>query len=211
MRDFVKLLRERFEGLVGRTSPLECSGVKAIVGLGNPGGKYERTRHNAGFLVLDRLAEKHGWRFNQKRDRSLVARGRLDQVEVVLAKPQTYMNLSGQAVQRLLASHGVKVEDLLVVYDDFDLPLGRLRLREQGGPGTHNGMRSIAALLGSTAFPRLRIGIGSAEPGAARDHVLGDFDPADWEAFEAVRERAVEAIETYLRDGLAAAMNRFNG
>jgi PTH1 family peptidyl-tRNA hydrolase len=161
-------------------------------------------------MVLDRLAEKHGWRFNQKRDRSLVGRGRLAGVEVVLAKPQTYLNLSGQAVQRLLASHGIKVGELLVVYDDFDLPLGRLRLRERGGPGTHNGMRSIVGVLGRTDFPRLRIGIGGAEPGAASDHVLGDFDPAAWETFEAERERAVEAIETYLRDGLATAMNRFN-
>jgi PTH1 family peptidyl-tRNA hydrolase len=205
------------QGLVGRTSPLERwdptehPGVKAIVGLGNPGGKYERTRHNAGFLVLDRLAAKHGWRFNQKRDRSLVARGRLGEVEVVLAKPQTYMNLSGQAVQRVMASHGTRLEDLLVVYDDFDLPLGRIRLRERGGPGTHNGMKSIVGTLGKTDFPRLRLGIGGAEPGAARDHVLGDFDPADWETFEDERERAVEAIETYLREGLTRAMNRFNG
>ena len=184
--------------------------MKVIVGLGNPGTEYERSRHNAGFLVLDRLAEKHSLRFNQKRANSRLARGRLDDDDVLLAKPQTYMNLSGRAVQGLLMQHGVKPRDLLVVYDDFDLPLGVLRLRERGGPGTHNGMRSVVHSIGSQDFPRLRIGIGAADR-AARDYVLDDFGPEDWTAFEAARDRAVEAIETYLRHGLPTAMNRFNG
>lgn len=185
--------------------------MKAIVGLGNPGSEYARSRHNVGFMVLDRFAEQHGARFNQKRAHSRVARGRMGEVELVLAKPQTYMNLSGRAVQGLLAQHGVKPADLLVVYDDFDLPLGTLRLREHGSAGTHNGMRSIVAALGTTEFPRLRVGIGAAEGVTARDYVLGDFDPEAWAIFEAARDRAVQAIETILQSGLGAAMNRFNG
>jgi PTH1 family peptidyl-tRNA hydrolase len=211
MQHSVKLLVERLKGLVGLTSPYERPAVKAIVGLGNPGGKYARSRHNAGFMVLDRLAEKHGLRFNQKRDRSLVARGVVADIEVVLAKPQTYMNLSGQAVQSLLASHGIKPDGLLVVYDDFDLPLGTLRMRERGGPGTHNGMRSILASLGTPNFPRLRVGIDAANREPARDFVLADFSPPDWERFLETRERAVEAIELFLSEGVVAAMNRCNG
>ena len=185
--------------------------MKVIVGLGNPGAEYERSRHNAGFLVLDRLAERHGLRFNQKRANSRVARGRVDDRELVLAKPETYMNLSGRAVQGLLMQHGVKPRDLLVVYDDFDLPLGTLRIRQRGGPGTHNGMRSIVQSIGSQEFPRLRVGIGAAEVQTARDYVLDDFSANDWTTFQTARDRAVEAIETYLRHGLTAAMNRFNG
>lgn len=184
--------------------------VKLIVGLGNPGREYERSRHNAGFMVLDRLAEQHGLRFNQKKAHSRLARGALEGQEIVLAKPQTYMNLSGGAVQGLLTIHGVKPRDLLVVYDDFDLPLGALRLRERGGPGTHNGMRSIVGSLGTPAFARLRLGIGPAEGVAARDYVLDDFSGDDLAVFAEARDRAVEAIETYLRIGLATAMNRYN-
>jgi peptidyl-tRNA hydrolase, PTH1 family len=184
--------------------------VKLIVGLGNPGREYERSRHNAGFMVLDRLADKHALRFNQKKAHSRLACGTIEGEEVVLAEPQTYMNLSGGAVQGLLMIHGIKPRDLLVVYDDFDLPLGSLRLRERGGPGTHNGMRSIVQALGTPAFPRLRLGIGAAEDEPARDHVLGDFEGDELTAFEELRDRAVEAIETYLRIGLATAMNRYN-
>lgn len=184
--------------------------MKIIVGLGNPGAEYERSRHNVGFMVLDRLAEKHRLRFNHKRAHSRLARGLIEDIEVVLAKPETYMNLSGRAVQGLLMIHGVKSRNLLVVYDDFDLPLGALRLRERGGPGTHNGMRSILQALGTQEFPRLRVGIGSAADREARDFVLGDFSGEELATFEATRERAVEAIETILARGITVAMNRFN-
>ena len=185
--------------------------MQIIVGLGNPGSEYEQSRHNVGFMVLDHLAARHHLRFNQKRAHSRVARGRIDEAEVVLAKPETYMNLSGRAVQGLLMLHGVKARDLLVVYDDFDLPLGVLRLRERGGPGTHNGVRSIVQALGTREFPRLRVGIGATVGLEARDYVLGDFSSDEWTAFEGARDRAAEAIETYLRHGLSVAMNRFNG
>jgi PTH1 family peptidyl-tRNA hydrolase len=184
--------------------------MKAIVGLGNPGSKYARSRHNVGFMVLDRLAEKQGVRFNQKRARSVMARGMIGENDVLLAKPETYMNLSGQAVQSLLMTFRLKPADLLVVYDDFDLPLGTLRLRERGGPGTHNGMRSIVGVIG-TDFARLRVGIGSAVGAAARDHVLSDFGPEEWSTFEQSRDGAVEAIEAFVERGIATAMNRFNG
>jgi PTH1 family peptidyl-tRNA hydrolase len=184
--------------------------MKLIVGLGNPGREYERTRHNVGFMVLDRLAEQHATRFNQKRAHSKVARVHLDGQEVMLAKPQTYMNLSGRAVQGLLAGHGIRPSQLLVVYDDFDLPLGTLRLRVRGSAGTHNGMRSIIECLGTEDFARLRLGIGPAEGLSARDYVLADFDEQTWKVFELARERAVEAIDIFLREGAPAAMNRFN-
>ena len=184
--------------------------MKLIVGLGNPGAEYARSRHNAGFMVLDRFADRHAVRFNQKRAHSLVGRGRLDDLEIVLAKPQTYMNISGRAVQGLLISYGVRPSDLLVVYDDFDLPLGALRLRQRGSAGTHNGMRSIVEALGTQEFPRLRVGIGAADGASARDYVLSDFDDDAWKVFEEAREQAAGAIATYLCEGATAAMNRFN-
>src|SRR5215212_5836986 len=184
----VHYLRALCRGWSGRPAPLSVAlDMKVIVGLGNPGKDYERSRHNAGFLVLDRLAEKHAIRFNQKRANSVVARSRLDGVELVLAKPQTYMNLSGKAVQGLLMAHGLKPANLLVVYDDFDLPLGVLRLRERGSPGTHNGMRSIVSYLRTEEFPRLRLGIGSTDGIAARDYVLSGFDEGSWKDFENMR------------------------
>lgn len=205
-------LSELLRGWSGRPAPLAVGqDVKIIVGLGNPGAEYERSRHNAGFMVLDRFAERHEIRFNQKRANSRVARGRVAGVEIVLAKPQTFMNLSGKAVQGLLMTQALKPAGLLVVCDDFDLPLGTLRLRERGSPGTHNGLRSIVNYLKTQEFPRLRVGIGAAEGVSARDYVLDDFDSTDWAEFESTRERAVEAIELYLESGLAATMNRFNG
>jgi peptidyl-tRNA hydrolase, PTH1 family len=206
----LKFLRQRLGGWSERPAPLGvAAAVKVIVGLGNPGAEYVRSRHNVGFMVLDRFAVKHTIRFNQKRANSLVARGRLQGTELVLAKPQTYMNLSGKAVQGLLMTHGLKPASLLVVYDDFDLPLGTLRMRERGSAGTHNGMRSIVQYLKSDDFPRLRIGIGTAGS-SARDHVLGDFEANEQQQADEACERAVEAIETFVLDGAAAAMNRYN-
>ena len=183
---------------------------KLIVGLGNPGAEYARNRHNLGFWCLDRLAERHRLRFNSKRAQSLVARGQLAAQDVALAKPQTYMNLSGAAVKQLLVGWGVPTRSLLVVYDDVDLPTGTIRLRERGGPGTHNGMRSIVESIGTTDFPRLRIGIGAPDGRAIVDHVLGDPTPEELPALEEAAERAAEAVELFIRRGAAAAMNQFN-
>ena len=149
--------------------------MKVVIGLGNPGSQYERTRHNIGWMVLDRLADRAGLSGRQKsRDASVTVRGRYQDLDLALVKPTTYMNLSGVAVRKVLARDHVPLEDMLVVVDDFDLPLGRLRLREEGSAGTHNGLRSIVAEMGTQKFPRLRVGIGG-HGGSAIDHVLSAF------------------------------------
>lgn len=196
--------------------------MKIIAGLGNPGPEYEVTRHNVGFLVVDALADAHGLRFGPRKFDAETARGRVAGEEVLLAKPQTYVNLSGRSVAPLVAFHKVAPKDLLVVHDDLDLEFGRIQLRERGGDGGHNGLRSIIAELGSRDFQRLRVGIGrprrpgGAPPGAAAgrgrvvDHVLSAFEDAEIPVLERVIARAVEAIESVLRDGIARAMNRYN-
>jgi len=182
-----------------------------IVGLGNPGLEYSATRHNLGFLLLERLAEKHRLRFTGKRAKSLVARGTLNGNDIALAKPQTYMNLSGEAVRELIRLYGIPPRALLVVYDDVDLPLGTIRLRERGGPGTHNGMRSIVDELGRTDFPRLRIGVGMPTDGQnLADYVLGHPTPDERAVLDEALGRALEATETVVRRGLGAAMNAYN-
>ncbi|HYU18159.1 MAG TPA: aminoacyl-tRNA hydrolase [Chloroflexota bacterium] len=184
---------------------------RLIVGLGNPGQDYADHRHNLGFWCLDRLAEKHQLRFNMRRARSLVARGEIGGRDVVLAKPQTYMNVSGQAVKELLFAWGIAPASLLVIYDDVDLPSGVLRMRERGGPGTHNGMRSIVESIGTSDFPRLRIGVGGPPPRSdMADYVLSPPSPDELATLRDAVERAVEAVEAALREGPAVAMNRFN-
>jgi PTH1 family peptidyl-tRNA hydrolase len=189
----------------------EMGPSRLIVGLGNPGLEYSATRHNQGFLLLERLAEKHRMRFTGKRGKSLVARGSLNGHDVALAKPQTYMNLSGQAVRDLLRIYGVPPKSLLVAYDDVDLPVGTIRLRERGGPGTHNGMRSIVDTIKTTEFPRLRIGVGMPTNGQdLADYVLGLPTPDERAALEEALARGVEAVETFVRRGVGAAMNAHN-
>ena len=182
-----------------------------IVGLGNPGLEYSATRHNLGFWCVDKLAEKHRLRFTSKRAQSVVARGTVAGQDVALAKPQTYMNLSGTAVKGLLTAWRVPTSSLLVVYDDVDLEPGTIRLRQQGGPGTHNGMRSMVEELRTEDFPRLRIGIGMAPPGQnLADYVLDHPTPDDLPKLREAVDRAVEAIEVFVRRGAPAAMNQFN-
>ncbi|MEW6457722.1 MAG: aminoacyl-tRNA hydrolase [Bacillota bacterium] len=183
--------------------------MKLIVGLGNPGAKYRFTRHNAGFMVVDRLAGAAGTTVNRRRCFSLVGEGRLNGVRVVLAKPQTYMNLSGLAVSDLFRHYRVGPADLLVICDDLDLEFGRIRLRPKGGSGGHRGLASIIAALGSSEFPRLRVGIGKAEEASA--HVLGEFAPEDQSGLEEILSTAALAAACACREGLDEAMNRFNG
>jgi PTH1 family peptidyl-tRNA hydrolase len=182
-----------------------------IVGLGNPGMRYARNRHNVGFHVVDHLAAEAGLCFDERQSHALMARGTVEGVRVALVKPQTYMNLSGKAVGPLVRFYKIPLERLLVVCDDLDLPLGQLRLRLKGGSGGHRGLASVIEHLGSQEFPRLRIGIGrpvgSMTPEA---YVLQDFDPAQQAVMEHVYPRAVEAIRTALREGFQTAMNRFN-
>jgi PTH1 family peptidyl-tRNA hydrolase len=182
-----------------------------IVGLGNPGLEYSATRHNMGFLCLDRLATKHRLRFTGKRAKSVLARGAIGGNDVALAKPQTYMNLSGESVRELLRLYAMPTKSLLVVYDDVDLPAGTVRIRERGGPGTHNGMRSIVDEIGTTEFPRLRIGVGTPTDGQnLADYVLGLPTPDERALLDEALGRGVEAIETVARRGIGAAMNQFN-
>lgn len=201
-------LFERFRPKRQEPSPGE---VTLIVGLGNPGREYVQTRHNIGFQVVSLLAEKHGLKFSRMQNEALVATGRIGDVRVVLAKPQTWMNESGRAVGPLAKFYKVEMARLLVVYDDLDRPAGTLRLRSEGGHGGHNGMRSIIARLGTPDFPRLRAGIGRPpgrmDPAA---YVLQPFarDEVPW--MDTARERAAQAIECFLAEGIIQAMNRYN-
>jgi PTH1 family peptidyl-tRNA hydrolase len=184
-----------------------------VVGLGNPGEKYAETRHNVGFVCLDLLAERYTspWRDCREALDSLIAVARADeQHTLVFAKPQTFMNRSGGAVAGILERLGLPAARALVVYDDMDLPLGSLRLRERGSPGTHNGMRSVVASLNSDRVARLRIGIGQSRPGQATDHVLGEFGPDERDAVQQQVARAADAALAWAIDGAPAAMNRYN-
>jgi PTH1 family peptidyl-tRNA hydrolase len=189
-----------------RDEPVE----KLIVGLGNPGRKYAYNRHNVGFQCLDRLAQAHGLSFTQRRAKASLALGEIADVRVVLAKPLTYMNHSGQAVRPLLSFYKLSLEDILVIHDDLDLPLGTTRLRPEGGSGGHKGMRSIIEALGSQAFPRLRVGIGRPPGNDAVSYVLSDFTADEQITLESVYERVVAAVELFLREGIEAAMNAYN-
>lgn len=183
-----------------------------IVGLGNPGKEYASHRHNVGFQVVDALARAHGLRFSRcKGARAHLAEGQIGGKPVLLAKPQTFMNLSGQAVGRLSRTHGIPPERILVVYDDLDLPLGRLRLRPEGGSGGHKGMRSIIEVLGTHSFPRLRVGIDRPPTGVdPTDYVLQPFDPDQKPILNRAVDQAVAAVECWLLEGIEMAMERFN-
>ncbi len=186
------------------------SRLKIVVGLGNPGRQYEQTRHNVGWMVLDRLAERAGWTGRARsRDAAAVVYGRYRGLDVMLVKPTTYMNLSGVAVKKVLARERAPLDDLLIVVDDFALPLGRLRIREQGSAGTHNGLRSIIGELGSQKFARLRVGIG--EPSrTAKNHVLSRFTPDESRVLDEVIDAAADAVEDWARDGASRAGTRWN-
>jgi PTH1 family peptidyl-tRNA hydrolase len=184
--------------------------AKLIVGLGNPGAEYAHHRHNAGFHCLDRLAKAHGLRFTRRRFQASLAFGTIAGVDVALAKPLTFMNLSGRAVGRLVRGWSLAPSDMLVIYDDLDLPLGRIRLRKNGSAGGHRGMQSIIDALDTRDFPRLRIGIGRPSDGDEIEYVLSNFDADEQEVMETAYERATAAIECFLREGIAEAMNRFN-
>lgn len=182
-----------------------------IVGLGNPGRKYAGNRHNVGFHVVDRLAVDNELHFDQRRNRAHLAHGRIEGVRVALVKPQTYMNLSGEAVGALVRFFKVPSERVLVIFDDIDLPLGSLRLRLKGGAGGHRGVNSIIARLNTGDFPRIRVGIGRP-PGRMPPevYVLHDFRADEQHIMEQTYQRAVEAIHFALCDGFEMAMNQFN-
>ena len=182
-----------------------------IVGLGNPGKKYAQNRHNAGFHCLDRLAGAYQLAFDTRRDKAKLAIGRVAGRRAILAKPQTFMNDSGQAVGALARFFRVAPGDILVLYDDLDLAQGVIRLRPRGSSGGHRGIESIIQHLGTDDFARLRVGIGRP-PGRMepKAYVLQDFGCAERETMDEVYDRAVAAVETFIREGVKEAMNRFN-
>jgi len=183
-----------------------------LVGLGNPGREYQKNRHNVGFQVLDYLANRHGLAYSRKRNDAFIATGSVVGRQVILAKPQTYMNRSGRSVSGLMRFYKIPAERLLVVVDDLDLPVGSLRLRGSGGSAGQKGMKDIIAHLGSEDFARLRVGIdrppGRMDPA---DYVLQDFSKDQRAVIDETYSRAADAIETWLRDGIELAMSRHNG
>jgi PTH1 family peptidyl-tRNA hydrolase len=184
--------------------------MKLIVGLGNPGAEYERTRHNVGWMVVDAFARKFRIDVTHHEKSAHTGTGRVAGGAVMVAKPLTYMNLSGDAVRLLVNAYLESTDDLIVVYDDIDLPLGRLRIRPSGSSGTHNGMRSIVQTLGTERFPRLRVGIGAAEGGRLRDYVLDAFAADEQAVVDRAIGRAVDALLLFARGDLKRAMNEFN-
>jgi PTH1 family peptidyl-tRNA hydrolase len=183
-----------------------------LIGLGNPGRQYGRNRHNVGFMLIDRLAVRLDAKGMRLQSKALISTATYLGSKVLLAKPQTYMNLSGDAVQSLAHFYRLPLENLLVAHDDLDLPFGTLRLRPGGGHGGQKGVASAIERLGSRDFARLRIGIGHP-PGRTdpADYVLQDFAAADRDQLAAILDRSSEAVLTFITDGLDAAMNRFNG
>lgn len=187
--------------------------MKMIVGLGNPGSRYERTRHNVGFMVADELARRFGIEVTRSEKESLTGKGQIDGHSVMIVKPQTFMNLSGRAVSRLFNYYLDDLDDLVVIYDEIDLELGRLRIRGSGSPGTHNGMKSIVRDLASNEFPRIRFGVRGETYSKSRDlagYVLERFTDEELPYVEDGIDRAVEALVVLARDDISRAMNEFN-
>ena len=181
-----------------------------IAGLGNPGKRYENTRHNIGFIALDLLAERNDIKINKIKHKALVGEGRISGQKVLLVKPQTYMNLSGQSVREVMEYYKEEIDRLVVIYDDIDIPSGTVRIRKKGSAGTHNGMRSIIYDLKSDQFPRIRIGIGNNRKGDLRDFVIGGFSKEEKEPLADAVRRAVLAAECIVEKGIDKAMNEYN-
>ncbi len=185
--------------------------MKCIVGLGNPGKKYEKTRHNVGFMVLDELAKRHDWKINKSKFNGLYTIETIDQTKVILLKPQTYMNLSGDSIRQLMDFYELEESDILVIYDDLDLITGKIRLRQKGGHGGHNGMRSIIDQLGTKGFNRLRIGVDRPVPKmTVVDHVLGKFDPTQEQLVQDSINKAIDACDAWMSKSFQEVMNDFN-
>lgn len=182
-----------------------------IVGLGNPGARYESTRHNCGFMVVEELALRVQAQFKERESEALIARANIEGQRVLLAKPQTFMNESGIAVSGLKRKYDVALDEVLVITDELALPLGTIRLRRSGSAGGHNGLKSIIARLGSDEFPRLRLGIGSDHPfDDAADYVLGEFSRREREVLPTMIDRAADAVEDLLKTGIELTMSKHN-
>lgn len=184
--------------------------TKLIVGLGNPGPKYNWTRHNAGFIVLDRFAALAGIPISKNSFAGLYGEGNFKDHRLLLLKPQTFMNLSGRSVAAALRFHKLETSDLLVIHDELDIPFGQIKLKDGGGHGGHNGLRSLQQELGSNDYPRLRIGISKPLHGDMADYVLTNFGKQELAALPQLVDGAVDALETFLGEGLPKAMSLYN-
>jgi len=183
----------------------------AVIGLGNPGKQYAGTRHNVGFDAVDYLAYKNNISMNKVKHKAIIGEGNIHGHKTMLVKPQTYMNLSGQSILEIVNFYKIEIEKLIVIYDDIDIEVGKLRLRPSGSAGTHNGMRSIIYEIQSDNFPRVRIGIGKPVFGELSDYVTGKFSKEDREFVDNSIKSAAEAAEIILKEGINSAMNRYNG
>ncbi len=182
-----------------------------VLGLGNPGRKYEETRHNAGFLVADRLAERWGTSLEERQFKALIGKARIHGKPVILVKPQTFMNLSGEAAVSLRGYYKVPDAQIVVVHDDVDIPFGEVRVKNGGGHGGHNGLRDLSQRLGGGHYIRVRFGVSRPPPGwDTADYVLGAFSRDESSQVDALVDRAADAVEAVVRDGVLAAMNVFN-
>lgn len=181
-----------------------------IAGLGNPGRKYEKTRHNMGFLTIDLIAEKNSIRVNKLKHKALVGDGFISDRKVLLVKPQTYMNLSGESLREVMDYYNADIENLIVIYDDLDLETGVIRIRKKGSSGSHNGMKSVIYQLGNENFPRIRIGIGKSGNLDWKDFVTGKIDRSEEEILSKAVLSAAESVECILAEGIDRAMNKYN-
>ena len=183
-----------------------------IVGLGNPGDKYEKTRHNVGFNVIDLLAKEYSIDVSKIKHKALIGEGRVGTEKVILVKPMTYMNLSGESVADICNYYNIDLENLIVIYDDIDLDVGKIRIRKKGSGGTHNGMRSIVKCLGSGDFPRVRVGVSKPMKGQdLADFVLSRFRKEEQADLEIGLEKAYKAVEAMIKENVDIAMNKYNG
>ena len=181
-----------------------------IAGLGNPGAKYENTRHNVGFMAIDALAKAHGINVSKLKYKALIGDGKINGEKVILIKPQTFMNLSGTAIGEAVNFYKCEPQKLLVIDDDLYIGLGSIRIRKKGSAGTHNGMRSVVGVLGTQDFPRIRIGIGDFGKKDIVDFVIGDFSKSEIKTIEDTLSEVTKAIECFISDGIDLSMNRYN-
>ena len=194
-----------------KSEPGSAADTYVIIGLGNPGKEYEKTRHNMGFRAIDVLSSDEGIDVNRSKFHALIGRGRIGGRKVVLVKPQTYMNRSGQAARESAMYFDVPSQNVIVIYDDIDLPAGSIRIRKSGGAGTHNGMKSVVQELGTKDFIRIRIGVGGAEDGEDLvDRVIGRVPEAEQEILGRAAAEAADAVRDIIMDGADNAMNRHN-
>ena len=185
--------------------------MKLIVGLGNPGPEYDRTRHNMGFKVIDKLSAKYSIEVNHSKFKGMYGTGLINGEKIILFKPYTYMNLSGEAVEQIAAFYKVSLEDLIVIYDDIDIAPGLIRIRKSGSAGSHNGMKSVTQMMGSTAFPRVRVGTGKPDnTDHLIEYVIGAIDEDEKPLLEEGIQKAADAVSMIIEENIDLAMNRFN-